>query len=205
MQKRSLKHPIVAVMLMILPCLTACVPPPPTPDLPSSTQEKRPHLTLHHLNAWRITGAIAAKQKKKTWTASLSWQQRRLGDSMIYLFGPLGGGSISLEQKNGIFTYQDGKKTTKSAHAEQLIFQETGVHLPIQHLSYWIKGIPSPKATQSHQLDADGNLLTLNQAGYTLHYSAYTRVNGLSLPTKIHLQNADGTVKLVIKQWNISD
>ena len=197
------------VLWVALLCgLTACTSPkliqnasdltvPSTKALIKTQQNQ----TATHLSSWSIIGVIAAKQKNKAWSASFTWTQRGANQYHLFLFGPLGGGTINIEKKGSHLIYQNGQKTITSNNPEQLFAHETGFHLPIHYLYYWIRGLAAPQAPQSSQTDQNGHLIFLNQAGYTLHYTAYTRVNQMTLPTKIQFDSSEGTVKLVIKQW----
>ncbi len=153
-----------------------------------------------HLMQWQLTGAIAAKQHKKAWSASLTWEQSSQNNYRLSLFGPMGGHAIIIEKNHGIVTYQEGQYTQQSRNEEALIYQKTGQKLPLSHLFYWVRGLKSPgKATELK--DASGHLIQLKQAGYTLHYTNYQVVDGYDLPTKIQIEHANGWLKLIIKQW----
>ncbi len=208
MDKTPFKPAWTRITWLCLSFLTACSPPPPVvSSLPAAPMVEHPsakHQSAADLASWRITGAIAAKKKNKAWSASLTWQQFSANQYLIRLFGPLGGGTMIIEKKGALITYRDGQKILKSTDADQLLAQETGFHLPIHHLYYWVRGLAAPGVTHKSQFNQDGQLIALTQAGYTLHYTAYTTVDNLVLPTKIQLENQEGTVKLVIKHWQIS-
>ncbi|HBI22474.1 MAG TPA: outer membrane lipoprotein LolB [Legionella sp.] len=155
------------------------------------------------LSAWDINGAIAAKSGKKAWTASLNWHQQAVNQYQIRLFGPLGGGSVIIEQRGTAVTYRDGPEAITSTHADDLLQKKTGVRLPVKNLYYWVRGIPAPASVQSAAYDSDHRLISLHQAGFTIDYPAYTAVGGMNLPSKIRLQGHDVLIKLVIKHWDV--
>ena len=189
-----------------LVALTACAPPP-APDTTTLTSKTSSQLkaakarSAKNISSWTITGAIAAKNKNEAWTASLNWKQNGPNDYKIRLFGPLGGGSILIEKKGNTVTYQDGEKRVTSHNADTLIYQQTGVRIPIHQLHYWARGLPAPGEVQSSQYDGTGHLTYLKQAGYTIWYQRYTNKQGIDLPTKLHLRGNEGSVKLIIKRW----
>lgn len=173
------------------------------PNKPVTEVEGKPNTSAAKLSSWEISGAMAARNNKKGWSASLNWAQQGINHYKIRLFGPLGGGSIIIEKSGGVITYADGPKKISSRNADELLVQQTGIRLPVNNLYYWVRGLPAPGAVQSSHVDQHHNLSTLNQAGYTIHYSNYTTINNVSLPGKIQLQGRDATIKLVIKQWKI--
>ncbi len=166
------------------------------------TQSKASTVRLaQNMTSWTITGAVAAKNKNDAWSASLNWQQDGPNNYHIRLFGPLGGGNILIEKKGAMVTYQDAQNRKTSRSADDLIHLQTGMHIPIQNLYYWIRGLPAPGVVQSTNYDHAGNLTYLEQAGYTIQYMRYTNTQGVNLPSKLHVRGAEGSLKLIIKRW----
>lgn len=157
---------------------------------------------LSSLTSWKISGAMAAKNKNKGWTASCDWQQQGLNQYQIRLFGPLGNGAVLIEKDKGIVTYTDGPKKLSSKSADALLQKELGFRLPVNSLYYWVRGIPASGAVQSANYDENNHLISLKQNGFTIDYSNYTTVHGYDLPTKIRLQGNGVLIKLVIKHWS---
>lgn len=193
--------------------LTACSPPSPremtdATKLPTTPAEKTAvKKRLHaakNVSSWTINGAIAASNQRKNWTASINWKQQGMNQYQIHLFGPLGGGSVIVEKKGPIVTYQDGPKRVKTTNIDELFYKETGVRVPLHNLYYWVRAIPAPGGIQSSTKDPVGHYTSLKQGGYTVTYSGYQTVNGVDLPTKIRVTGPGGRLKLVIKQWKIA-
>jgi outer membrane lipoprotein LolB len=187
--------------------LTACAPPKLSDTEAVETYDAKTtakHLNASkHLSSWQITGAVAAKTKNKSWTASLDWRQQTLNRYRLRLYGPLGGGSVLVEKNGRIITYHDGQKKTQTTDIDQLLYKETGVRIPLHNLYYWVRGVKAPGAIQSTEYDAKGRLITLTQGGYTVRYEGYQTVKGRALPTKLRVTGREGSLKLVIKQWEI--
>ncbi len=194
--------------------LTACAPPKmaqeqPTDNLkksPTSSElnlQKKPTLAASSVSSWEISGAMAARNSKKGWTAHVNWLQEGANHYQIRLFGPLGGGTIIIEKKGAVITYADGPKKISSHSADQLLQQQTGIRLPVSNLYYWVRGLPAPGALGATHHDSNKQLMSLSQAGYTIQYANYTTVNNVSLPGKIMLQGHEATIKFVIKRWRI--
>lgn len=162
-----------------------------------------PTHTPNQITAWELSGAIAAKNKKKGWTAVVNWSQQGPEHYQMHLYGPLGGGSVIIEKHGALVTFRDGSKKGSSRNADELLQAKTGVRLPVKNLYYWIRGIPAPGAVQASQYDANHYLTAFKQAGYTITYPSYTLVNGIHLPNKIRLNGNGLLIKLVIKRWKI--
>lgn len=152
------------------------------------------------VTSWALSGAIAARNKNKSWTASLKWIQNGPANYQIHLAGPLSAGTVIIERNGAMVTYRDGPKTMSSNNAEQLLMKQTGIRLPVNHLYYWIRGLSE---SGSHLTEASSPVAQITQDGYTVQYLQYTRVNGVILPSKIKLEGHGVIIKVVIKQWKI--
>jgi outer membrane lipoprotein LolB len=204
---------IASITSILFFVLTSCAPPhlPDDASITSKNTEakldastvKKQIRAAKYLTSWSITGAVAAKNKRKTWTASLNWKQQGPSRYQIRLFGPLGGGSVLVEKKGARIAYHDGSKHITTTNIDQLFYKETGVRIPLHNLYYWVRGVQAPGAVTSSQHDAQGYLTTLTQAGYTIQYENYRSVQGFMLPTKLRVSGPGGSLKLVIKQWEI--
>lgn len=202
------KHAIPFLALL----LTACAPPPPEDTMDAMTtpqtveEKKEAHKHIHaakRLNAWTITGAIAASHERKNWTATINWRQQGLNNYLIHLFGPLGGGSVVVEKKGQVITYQDGPKRIRTTNIDNLFYKETGVRVPLHNLYYWVRGVSAPGNIEHSQKDAAGHYTLLRQGGYQITYSNYKTIKGVDLPTKIRVEGQGSKLKLVIKHWKI--
>lgn len=185
--------------------LTACAPPRPAPELPANESMPLVERTekTKTISSWTISGAMAAKNNNKAWSASLNWRQQGINKYQIRLFGPLGGGNVMIEKDGSLVTYKDGPKTASSKNADQLLQQQTGIRLPVNNLYYWVRGLPAPGPVQSVKHDQYNHLTSLTQAGYTINYTSYTSAGNIDLPSKIRLQGHGVLIKLVIKRWSV--
>lgn len=148
-------------------------------------------------HAFAISGAIAAKNQQQGWTATFHWMQKNPQEYQIFIYGPLGSDTIEITQQPGTVTFREGQKTLRAHQAEELLAKETGIRLPINHLYHWIKGQPAPGPVSAITRSPEHDILTLQQAGYTLEYSQYQN----HYPYKIRLNGHQLMVKIIIKEW----
>jgi outer membrane lipoprotein LolB len=97
-------------------------------------------------------------------------------------------------------TLPDGR-ILEERTAEMLLRRQFGWEVPVGTLRYWVLGMPSPDSEESHELDAQGRLATLEQSGWRVSFEDYTRVEGMDLPRKLFLYGDGLEVRLVIDQW----
>ncbi|MDR3478919.1 MAG: lipoprotein insertase outer membrane protein LolB [Gammaproteobacteria bacterium] len=187
-----------AFALVLTSCAT--VPAPETPKNETLTWNTRTQ-TLSNINSWDIKALIAIHTSKEAESATLRWQQNKQNYT-IYLFGPLGSNSYTL---NGTpskveLTSPKGKKFTADS-AESLLAQQTGWRLPVTNLKYWVRGLPVPGTAATKHFDTYHHLTELNQDGWHVQFLRYTSMHGIDLPSKIFLNNTDLSVKIIINQW----
>ena len=173
------------------------------PSAQTATTENKKAMSATKVTAWEISGAMAARNKQKGWSASLDWTQQGMNQYNIRLIGPVGGGTVLIAKQGGTVTFTDGPKKVSSHNADELLAKETGIRLPVNNLYYWVRGLQAPGAVQSSHSDANHNLTSLSQSGYTIDYANYKTINNVNLPGKIRLQGHGVLIKLVIKHWNI--
>ena len=193
------------IIILSLGILSACAPPRPASQAPMNENmpvDKRVEKTAT-ISSWVIKGALAAKNKKKSWTASLNWKQQGSSNYQIRLFGPLGSGTVMIEKNGGMIAFKDGDKRITSNNPDQLLYEQTGIRLPVRSLYYWVRGLPAPGAVQSKSYDNYNHLKTLKQGGYTVNYLSYTSKGQVDLPSKIKLTGHGVLMKLIIKSWSV--
>jgi len=165
----------------------------------SSWQAHKQQITP--IDAWQINGKLGIRSEQESGSAILFWLQRQ--DYFdISLSGPLGQGSTRLTGRQGAVSLEIANRGTFTATtAEALMQQQLGWSLPVEHLLWWVRGLPAPQIKSRVQLNDDSLLATLEQDQWLVEYLSYRNENGLQLPERIKLSGADLNITLVIKQW----
>jgi outer membrane lipoprotein LolB len=194
------------ITLLSFCALTACTTTQKPAEAPAQNKVipvAQRQAKTNMVSSFEIQGAMAAKSNKKGWSASLNWVQTGANNYQIRLLGPIGSGTVLINRQGGVVTFQDGAKKSTSNNADELLAQQTGIRLPVNHLYYWVRGLPAPGGNPSTHYDQFNHLVQLQQSGYSINFTRYTSVNGVDLPSMIHLQGNGVMVKVVIKQWKI--
>lgn len=155
-------------------------------------------LTL--LREWQIKGKIGVRTANDGGSAYLDWSQS-FDSFHLLLSGPLGQGSTIISGNPLGARLQNSDGIFLSDSPEQLVADHTGWEIPINHLLYWVKGIPAPDDEPTMTHNEKGLLSKLTQDGWTLSYDRYVDAMGQTLPRRIKLTKEDLKVTLVIKQW----
>ncbi len=186
--------------------LTACAPTPRPAEMPSTDKvipvEVRQKQTAT-ISSWELSGALAAKNNNKAWSAAMNWVQHGPNAYQIRLIGPLGGGTVLIKKTGKTITFSDGQKSISSTNADELLAQQTGIRLPVNNLYYWVRGLPAPGTAQKEQRDQYNHLVQLKQNGYTIDFARYTSIKGIDVPSVIRLEGNNLMIKIIIKNWSI--
>ncbi|ODS22946.1 outer membrane lipoprotein LolB [Candidatus Endobugula sertula] len=182
-------------LFMLLILLSACSQYPRIND----TQQQFPQAIPSH---WTMTAKLGIRTANNSGSATLNWQQQQ-DRYQIRLSGPLGQGAGKISGDNTYITIERANKPPLfSTKPEQLIQETFNWELPLQHLSYWVRGLPSPYSNQAEQDYANtGTLLQLRQSGWTLHYDRYHSIGRWLMPGRIKAQKETIKLTLVIKRW----
>lgn len=156
---------------------------------------------ISHLDAWQINGKVGIRAPKDSGSGTLFWLQRQ-DYYDIRLSGPLGRGAARLTGRPGeILLEVANQGRYQAASPEQLLQEQLGLNLPVSHLLWWIRGLPSPHSKSRLNLDSQNHLAQLSQDGWFVEYLSYAEQNGFWLPDRIKLTGYDLQVTLVIKDW----
>lgn len=157
------------------------------------------------IDRWTLSGRVAIQLEDEAWSANMDWRQT----SDLYLldfYGPLGQGRLQLKGDAASVTARSGDgKETSARSAEALIYQELGWTLPVSGLRYWVRGVPAPQLPAAVvSLDEVGRLAHLEQAGWSIDYSAYEDDDGVDMPRRMRLNNGTLFVRLVVDSWTLA-
>lgn len=166
------------------------------------TQRWRSHKTqVARIDAWQISGKVGIRAVQDSGSGTLFWLQRQDYHD-IRLSGPLGRGAARLTGREGeVLLEVANQGRYQAASAEDLLQQQLGWRLPVSHLLWWVRGLPSPDSRSRLTLDSDSRLAHLEQDGWHITYSQYARHDHYWLPGRLRLSGHDLDITLVIKEW----
>jgi outer membrane lipoprotein LolB len=74
--------------------------------------------------------------------------------------------------------------------------RQMGYELPISHLNYWIKGLPSPDSGFQLTFNELNQLTTIEQADWTINLSDMRQYGQVSLPRRVELTRPRNDIRL---------
>ncbi|GAA6166198.1 lipoprotein insertase outer membrane protein LolB [Sessilibacter corallicola] len=154
------------------------------------------------LDNWQIRGKLGIKTESDRASSSLKWTQSELDSYQINLAGPLGQGAVKMTAKPDQFTLVSRGKTYHSESPRQLLLNQLGWDLPVDHFQHWVKGVPSPfQRVDAIEYDDNGTLLSLSQDGWDLEFSRYQTYGSWTLPGKLTAKIQSLSLTLIIRDW----
>jgi len=172
-------------------------------DPQQTWQARQPELAA--IKVWRLSGRVAVSQEDSAWNLNLEWQQN--GDDFeIILNGPFGAGKVKLiGNAYGVLLRDSDEQVFYADNAQTLLYDHTGVNMPVDGLRYWIVGLTRPDQKSKLELDAQGRLHYLEDANWRVNFKRYTAVSGMQLPEKVFILEPDDKidVRLVIDNWKL--
>lgn len=153
------------------------------------------------LDSWTLQGKLGVRAPTESGSGTVLWlQQQEQYD--IRLSGPLGRGATRIQGNDrGVTLDIAGQPPVSASSAEALLEQQVGWRLPVEHLLWWVRGLPAPGSPSRLQLNPDSQLARLAQAGWTVEYSRYQQIDGVQLPQRLQLSGYDMLLTLVITRW----
>ncbi|MBL4828452.1 MAG: lipoprotein localization protein LolB [Aliivibrio sp.] len=171
----------------------------------SNIDWQQQQLLLEQLERYQISGKLGYKDPEQRHTFNFLWRHTP-AESQLTLTTFLGQSVLKITMDNNGATVKTREGDIyKGDDASQLIFNLTKLSIPIEHLSDWMKGLPT--AADSYTLNSDNIVKhlnkTYNQMRWQLDYQAYAVSDTLLLPQKMQLQQQDTSLKIVISNWTI--
>lgn len=196
--------PRILLSLSFLLILFGCSSTPePIVDVEWQAHQQK----LQQIQTYQVIGKIGYISPEQRETLNFQWQKSP-NKSQLRLTNFLGQTvlSLSMDAKGAIVeTYDDQK--FNAANGQILIYQLTGLDIPIDDLQDWVLGLPTK--ADHFKLNENNTLASLDKTSvrqnwhvdYT-RYKEFSWQNGnIPLPDRMQLTQQQTSIKLVISKW----
>ena len=194
------------VLLLTVVLLSACR------SAPSVKLEESERVRLYQaksdqlvtLSAWNMEGRLAVSNEADGGSGQFRWNRNTAGSRMDF-HGALGRGAWKLEanEQGAELTLADGT-VHRADSIDQLVQQQVKWEIPVESLSWWVRGLSIPGKFRERVIDGEGNISKLLQDGWTIEYDRYRIFGGLNLPVKLTAHQGKWKVKLAIRSWEFN-
>ena len=114
---------------------------------------------------------------------------------------------LHVESNKNTHTLVVDGKSYQSTNLDQMIYSLTGLTLPIDALTYWLKGLTYNSSDSiSYHVDSKLPLILTseyNNQQWQITYDDYQKVTDVQLATKFTIKQNDLLIKVLVKKWTI--
>lgn len=162
-----------------------------------------PVQTTEPLGHWSFSGKMAVRNATEASSFNVYWQQAD-DEYVIELSGPLGQGAVTVSGEPGQVILTQGDEQRTSYNLNALVYDVTQMDLPLEHLKFWVRGLPDPAVPHSLVRNVDGQISELRQSGWDVQITDYFMTESGNQPRKLAFARGENSGKLVIRQWTIA-
>lgn len=160
---------------------------------------------LQALDHWALDGRLAISDGKEGGSGSLSWLNEEDMTRMSFR-GALGKGAWQLQTEAAGARLQMANGAVHYAPSvAELVLKQVGWKVPVEALTWWIKGLAQPGDWETRVLDENGRLKRLRQFGWDVDFANYTESNGYWLPARLSARHGEYSVKMAVRKWRLGE
>jgi len=201
---------VLPLILMLGACTTIQLEPIPEgmTEQPPADWSMRAD-TLSGFDHWRLMGKLAVRQPSDSGTALINhWLQQGEAYDLALSSSFLGMGSTRLKGTPGFMelTLSNGE-IYRSNSPEELVQAATGWQLPLEQLTWWIRGLPAPDGDFRLLFEQGGQLAMIRQSGWEIRYDRWRSFlpDYPELPARITALKGEKRVRLVVSEWTTQE
>ena len=154
---------------------------------------------------WNLVGRLAVSNSEDGGSGNFKWKKNK-GDSQMDFHGALGRGAWRLVADSAGAELELADGTNYRADSiDELVRLQLGWEIPVDSLSWWVRGLVAPGEYGERKIDNEGDLVELLQNGWHIEYGRYSAVEGIRLPARLTARKADWKVKLVVRDWLLGE
>ncbi len=174
----------------------------PLPD-ESSQIASEPFVSALQMRAelardWNLRGEVIAHYRQHEARIKFVWRQRP--DRYQLRIASVSGMTLAVidTQADGETTAMDARGNRyRTATARQMVEQLLGFELPVEHLRYWVLGVPSPHSAYRAARREGDRLVSFRQQGWQVRYRA-DEADSASPPYVKRLEMTSGDMRATV-------
>ena len=208
---------LLSLFILFAALLSGCATKPNISSTKSAeliTGEQRTAALLEN-KQWQLQGKIAFiqkianKKKDKRESATISWQVNGEQNTQeLNLTSYLGINVLHLKSKDNHHLLKVDGEEYRTTDLSHLIYSLTGLTLPTEALSFWLKGLPY-QANDKVDISPATQLPTsissrYNNTLWQINYSNYRNFDGVSMATKFTIKKNGLLIKVAVNKWSLA-
>lgn len=162
---------------------------------------------INQLQRYQTRGSFAYIGATQKTYARFFWQQYSPDSYKLLLTNPVGSTELELIVKDGQTQLTDNKgQKYYSDDPDSMIYQLTGMAIPMENLRQWIVGLPGD--AQSYAISNQYHLKALNWSQgmekWKVTYQSYDEKVSPQLPNRLDIKQGDNRIKLKMDSWTLN-
>ncbi len=148
-----------------------------------------------------VSGRLAVRDETQSFSASFTWIQRR-ADYAIELWGPFGAGRVRVRGNERRVTISDARgDLVRGVDPDVLMRRELGWSLPVDALTYWIRGAVAPIHDVVEVSRSGDRLDSFEQDGWLIEFDRFRAYEGIDRPARIVAKKGPSRIVVAIRSW----
>lgn len=193
----------VLVVAAVLVALAACAPVRTRGTVAQVSAQQSREAMLAPRTAWNFNGHFAVSDGHDGGSGTLSWRIDG-ADFSLTLRAPVTGKTIELQGGPGGAVLTGLRELPiRGDSAQALLTDEFGWHMPVEQLTWWVRGLRAPESPAEVSYGDNGLPSLLQQDGWSVEYRDWYTDSKPPLPRKVFASKPPYTVRLLIEQWRI--
>jgi len=196
-----LYHILRQLTVISLLLISACAGKPTQPTPENQWLQRQQQITV--IDQWTVNGRMGIKTPEQRNSFNFNWQhQIDKQQFMLYELG-ITYAKLYQEKDKALLELSDDQQY-QSSDVETLMSRVLGYPIPIEHMRYWIMGLPYPGNSSALTFDQLGYLKEIKYHQWRILYKKYRRYDNyfdIYLPSKITITDGEVTIKLSLRDW----
>ena len=158
---------------------------------------------LAQRTSWNFDGHFAVSDGHDGGSGTLTWQANGSAFS-LELRAPVTGKTVQLQGGPGGAVLTGLRELPiRGDDAQALLADEFGWHMPVEQLTWWVRGLRAPETPAEVSYGENGLPSLLKQDGWSVEYRDWYADSEPPLPRKVFASKPPYTVRLLIDRWRI--
>lgn len=200
-RKSSIPKLRLLAAAFLLLALAACAPVRTrgTPEQIAAQSSREQQVSAQ--TQWSLDAHFAVSDGHDGGSGSLTWQEKGT-DFLLVLRAPVTGKTVRLQGGVGGAVLSGLRDLPiRGDDAQSLLADEFGWHMPIEQLTYWVRGLRAPGSPASVRYGDNGLPATLAQDGWQVEYRDWYTDRRPQLPRKVYASKLPYSVRVLIESW----
>ena len=159
---------------------------------------------ISNIQTWNFSGKISLDDGEQSGSGTLRWDVTS-ASTVLDFHGAMGRSAWNLHIDTALAVLTEANGNQQSATSvDELVHGRIGWPLPLDALSWWVRGLKAPGPIVDEQYDVLGVLTHLEQFGWRVDINRYKIFDDLQLPVRVEATSGNYRVKLAIGRWHMA-